>query len=112
MYVGQLHKDETVLQAHNADLLRDMGILKGDGENPSLDTSAIANYNPASASSNPKASIARTSNSKTNNTTNHYTINVQVDGSKSPEQTGASVVEQLQNWVASMEDANPAVYEF
>lgn len=111
-YTAALHKDEAVLQAHNADLLRNMGILKGDGENPSLDMSAIANYNPASASSNPKANVARTNNSKTNNTTNHYTINVQVDGSKSPEQTGVSVVEQLQNWVASMEDANPAVYEF
>lgn len=110
-YTAALHKDEAVLQAHNADLLRNMGILKGDGENPSLDMSAIANYNPASASSNPKANVARTSNSKTSKTTN-YKISVQIDGSKSPEQTGASVVDALQNWVASMEDANPAVYEF
>lgn len=111
-YVGNLHKDESVLTAVQSDQLRSIGALKGNGESPELDMSAIANYNPASASSNPKASVARTSNSKTSNTTNHYTINVQVDGSKSPEQTGASVVEQLQNWVASMEDANPAVYEF
>lgn len=111
-YVGNLHKDESVLTAAQSDQLRSIGALKGNGESPELDMSAIAKYNPASASSNPKASVARTSNNKTSNTTNHYTFNVQVDGSKSPQETGASVVEQLQNWVASMEDANPAVYEF
>lgn len=110
-YVGNLHKDESVLTAAQSDQLRSIGALKGNGESPELDMSAIANYNPASASSNPKASVARTSNSKTSNTTN-YKISVQIDGSKSPEQTGASVVEQLQNWVASLEDANPSVYEF
>lgn len=110
-YVGNLHKDESVLTAVQSDQLRSIGALKGNGESPELDMSAIANYNPASASSNPKASVARTSNSKTSNTTN-YKISVQIDGSKSPEQTGASVVEQLQSWVASLEDANPSVYEF
>lgn len=112
MYVGQLHKNESVLTATQSDQLRSIGALKGNGESPDLDMSAIANYNPASMANNPQSRSSKVNNSKSSSSTNHYNINVQVDGSKSPQETGASVVEQLQNWVASMEDANPAVYEF
>jgi len=111
-YVGNLHKDESVLTAVQSDQLRSIGALKGNGESPELDMSAIANYNPASTANNPQSRSSKVNNSKSSSSTNHYNINVQVDGSKSPQETGASVVEQLQNWVASLEDANPSVYEF
>ncbi|GEM_PF-5201573 len=111
-YVGNLHKDESVLTAAQSDQLRSIGALKGNGESPDLDMSAIANYNPASSTNNPQSRSSKVNNSKSSSSTNHYNINVQVDGSKSPQETGASVVEQLQNWVASLEDANPSVYEF
>lgn len=111
-YNSILHKDETVLQAHNADLLRDMGILKGEGENPSLDMSAIANYQPAAASNNPKARVSSVNKSANDNSKKEYNITVHVDGSKNPEETAVSITDHLQNWLASIEDANPQVYEY
>lgn len=111
-YNSILHKDETVLQAHNADLLRDMGILKGEGENPSLDMSAIANYQPAAASSNPKARVSSVNKSTNDNSKKEYNITVHVDGSKNPEETAVSITDHLQNWLASLEENNPQVYEY
>lgn len=111
-YVGNLHKDETVLQAHNADLLRNAGILKGEGDNPSIDMSALANYQPAAASSNPKARVSSVNKSNADNSKKEYHITVNVDGSKNPEETATSITDHLQNWLASIEDANPQVYEY
>lgn len=126
-----VHKDEAILPASQASLLRDVGVIKGEGRYPVLDMnalatnnadttaptinadmSAIANYQPAAASSNPKARVSSVNKSASDNSKKEFNITINVDGSKSPEQTGASVLEQLQSWVASLEDANPSVYEF
>lgn len=121
-----IHKDEAVLPAHQASLLRNLGVIQGEGRYPGLNMNALtarnasaptikadlSSYQPTAASSNPTARVAPVNNKNTNSSKKEYNITINVDGSKNPEQTAVSIEDRLQNWIASLEDANPQVYEY
>lgn len=122
-----IHKDEAVLPAHQASLLRNLGVIQGEGRYPGLNMNALtarnasaptikadlSSYQPTAASNNPTARVTPVANTKTNNNSKkEFNITINVDGSKNPEQTAMSIEDRLQNWVASLEDANPQVYEY
>ena len=108
-YVAELHKNEAVLTANQANTLRTAGMLKGDGTSPVLAmpqaTAGAVNYNPLAAS--PSTTTSTTSS----NMTVKASININVDGSKSPQQTAFSIKEELEAWFSSLGDAFPVVME-
>lgn len=79
-----LHKNEAILPEYQAETLRDMGVLQGDGRNPIVDTSHLAPHN--------------TTRSSTTNTsmTNNITINVQ--GGNTNAETASNLEEVLDNY--------------
>lgn len=96
-YIGELHRNEAILTASQAGALRSMGMLKGDGERPTLDMSAA----PSSTS----ATYVTTAQSSGGNTTqNTFSVNITVNGGDSPKQTAINVREEFEKFFASLND--------
>lgn len=96
-YMAELHKDEAVLQAPNAQILRDMGVLHGEGENPSI--------NPAPLINNSVATTSAVTNNQTAPVQNVFHINVQ--GGNTNAETGNAVRDAIEQVFASMRDVLP-----
>lgn len=105
-YMAELHNNEAVLTADQANALRSAGMLQGDGTAPTLDMGAVASYQPLSDGG---TSTTTVSNGGSTSVTNHFEINVQ--GSDNPKQTAVSVREELENFFADLSDIFPAVME-
>lgn len=106
-YSAQLHKNEAVLTASQADALRSAGMLKGDGTGPTLDMSAIASYQPLADGGT--TTVSSVSNGGTTVSTGDIVIHVR--GSDNPKETAVSVREALENFFADLSDIFPAVME-
>lgn len=106
-YIAELHNNEAVLTARQADALRSTGMLQGDGTYPTLDMGAVSNYAP----------LADTGSTTTNNSSSNQTVVIQapvtinVEGGKDSESTAKSVKDQLEEWFADLQDIFPAVLE-
>lgn len=94
-----LHKDEAVLPADEADALRNAGILKGDGTDPTLDFDG-ASYNNAAPITN-----------RTSSSTVHAPVQIIVQGSDNPQKTGRSIKEELEGWYSDLSTIFPVVME-
>lgn len=94
-----LHKDEAVLPKDEADALRNAGILKGDGTDPTLDLDG-ASYNSATPIS-----------SNTSSTTVQAPVQIIVQGSDKPQETARSIREELEGWYSDLGAIFPVVME-
>lgn len=94
-----LHKDEAVLPKDEADALRNAGILKGDGTDPTLDFDG-ASYNSAAPIS-----------SGTNTSTVNAPVQIIVQGSDKPQETARSIREELEGWYSDLGAIFPVVME-
>lgn len=103
-YVAELHKDEAVLTAEQSNALRSSGMLSGDGVAPSL--SLGQDYEPLQGS--PTNSTTTTNN---RNSTVQASVVIQVDGSKSSEETARSIKDELEDFFADLMIINPLVRE-
>lgn len=93
-----LHKDEAVLQADNADILREAGILKGDGRNPTIDLTpqqmqieGPRNYR-----------TEKVSNTTTSSTSVSAPVTIIVQGSDNPQVTAQSVKDVIEEIFADL----------
>lgn len=106
-YSAELHKNEAVLTARQADALRSSGMLQGDGTYPTLDMNALSSYAP----------LADTGTTTTTNSTSSQRViikapvTIHVQGGKDSESTAKNVKEQLEEWFADLQDIFPAVLE-
>lgn len=100
-YMGELHKNESVLTASQSQGLRDAGVLRGDGTSPTVDLSAVASSAPVT-----------TSGGGTNaQVTNHNSVTIVVQGGGDAQSTATSVREEIENWFASVQDVMPPIME-
>lgn len=99
-YTATLHKNESVLQAHNAQALRDAGVLRGDGTSPTVDLSAVASSAPVVSGGGTNAQV-----------TNHNSVTIVVQGGGDAQSTATSVREEIENWFASVQDVMPPIME-
>lgn len=84
-YMAELHNNEAVLTADQANALRSAGMLQGDGTAPTLDMGAVASYQPLADSG-----TTTVSNVSRGGTTIQNTVHVTVQGS-SNESTASDV---------------------
>lgn len=94
-----LHKDEAVLPADEADALRNAGILKGDGTDPTLDFDS-ASYNNAPVITN-----------RTTHSTVQAPVQIIVQGSDKPQETARSIKEELEGWYSDLSTVFPVILE-
>ena len=94
-----LHKDEAILPADEADALRNAGILKGDGTDPTLDFDS-ASYNNAPAITN-----------RTTQSTVQAPVQIIVQGSDKPQETARSIKEELEGWYSDLSTVFPVILE-
>lgn len=107
-----LHKDEAVLQAENADALRDAGILKGDGRHPEIDLTAskmasdhdLKIEGPQDYRSERFAPV-----SSQTTITNSFSIVVQ--GGNTNEETAFNIREAMEDFFADLGAVMPQVRE-
>ena len=99
-----VHKNEAILQDHNAQFLRDAGILKGDGRNPQIDTGAISAYGSPQSTTTYVADN-RPSNGGTKIDVGGVQIIVQ--GGNTNDQTAQSVRKAVEQVFASLGDVIP-----
>ncbi|MCT6926170.1 hypothetical protein [Metasolibacillus sp.] len=104
-FIAELHKDEAVLTAEQSDVLRGMGVLQGDGKNPSLNMDQATNFETA-RSYTPN----ETYNSATSNTVS-APIQIIIQGSDNPQEAGRSVREELEELFADLSLVMPQVRE-
>lgn len=109
-YTAELHKNESVLTSAQSDALRGLGVLQGDGQSPTLDMSALANYEPTSVANN--STSVTTTTSGGNSVTIQAPVQITVQGGKTNEETGQSLKDAMDEWLASLQDATPAVLEW
>lgn len=108
-----LHKDEAVLQAENADALRDAGILKGDGRHPEIDLTA-ANQQVSDRDiriEGPKDYRNEKIAPANNQTSVHAPVNIYVQGGNTNEETGQSVRDVMEEFFADLTAVMPQVRE-
>lgn len=99
-YMGELHKNESVLTASQSQGLRDAGVLRGDGTSPAVDLSAVASSAPVVSGSGTNAQV-----------TNHNSVTIVVQGGGDAQSTATSVREEIENWFASVQDVMPPIME-
>lgn len=111
--VATIHKDEAVLPAHQASLLRNLGVIQGEGRYPGLDMGAIASFD--SGASTAGIGAEGTSHVSSNNTTSNQTssksasvthnntFNVTISGADSKE-SFQSFRSELEDFYASLSD--------
>ena len=108
-----LHKDEAVLQAENADALRDAGILKGDGRHPEIDLTA-ANQQVSDRDiriegprdyKNEKIAPAN------NQTSVHAPVHIYVQGGNTDQETAFNIQEAMEDFFADLGAVMPQVRE-
>lgn len=93
-----IHKGEAVLQASNAETLRSLGVLKGEGRNPTLDLNAL---NGRGAT---KLSVSAASGGAQGGAGNVYNVTVNVNGGNSPQETGQSVAKAISDIFANFDE--------
>ncbi|RUL56460.1 hypothetical protein [Lysinibacillus antri] len=79
-YVAELHKDEAVLTADQSSALRDLGILKGDGNSPELDLSSNSSGGSYKTTSTTSSSISISN-----------TFQISVEGGNTNEETASNL---------------------
>ncbi|MFD2867475.1 hypothetical protein ACFSY7_03025 [Kurthia populi] len=99
-YMGELHKNESVLTASQSQGLRDAGVLRGDGTSPTVDLSAVASSAPVVSGGGTNAQV-----------TNHNSVTIVVQGGGDAQTTATSVREEIENWFASVQDVMPPIME-
>ena len=111
-YIAELHKNEAILTANQANILRSAGILKGDGVAPQLNmpqaTSGADGYNPLVVNPGTTA-ITNTAN---NNGTVRASVTINVNGAESPEKVAVDVRDEVEKFFSVlMSGAFPSVLE-
>lgn len=103
-----IHKNEAVIQADNAQKLRDSGILSGDGRHPTVNTNAVSTTSVSTSSVAP-TNVSNASSGNTIQITNHFVV--QGDG----KETATSIVGTIQSTIeanfANFRDVFPAMRE-
>lgn len=101
-----IHKDEAVIQASEAQKLRDTGILSGDGRYPTINTNAVSTTSVSTSSVAP-SSVSNSSGG------NSYSmpISITVQGGNTNSETGNAVSSAIENVFANMRDVFPAMRE-
>lgn len=111
-YIAELHKNEAVLTANQANALRSAGILKGDGVAPQLNmsqaTTDVAGYSPLEVAPGTTA----TTNTTNNNGTVRASVTINVNGAESPEKVAINVKDELEKiFSVLMSGTFPSVLE-
>ncbi len=110
-YIAELHKNEAVLTANQANALRQTGILKGDGVGPKLSmpqsTSEVTGYSPLEV--DPGATM--TTNTTNNNGTVRASVTINVTGAEAPEKVAVSIKDELESWFSTLGTVFPATME-
>lgn len=110
-YIAELHKNEAVLTANQANALRSAGLLKGDGVAPQLNipqaTVEAAEYSPLGVDPSTTATTSTTNN----NGTVRASVTINVDGSEAPQETAKSIKDELESWFSSLSTVFPATLE-
>lgn len=101
-----VHKDETILQAHNAELLRKMGVLKGDGRNPTLDMNAMNSGGTGTTNT-----TTVTKNNAVATSQPVINVSVNVTGGNTNGETGNAVASAIESLFADFRDVFPAERE-
>ena len=105
-YVAELHKDEAVLTADQSNILRDLGVLKGDGSNPELDLSGNDNGSSSSGST-----YNTTHNTNAPSNTVHAPVNIIVQGGSTSDETVLNIREAMEEFFADLTATMPQVRE-
>lgn len=110
-YIAELHKNEAVLTASQANALRQAGILKGDGIGPQLSmpqsTSEVTGYSPLEVD----PGTTMTTNTTNNNGTVRASVTINVNGTEAPEKVAVSIKDELESWFSSLGTVFPATME-
>ncbi|MGA4517199.1 hypothetical protein ACPA0F_07915 [Solibacillus silvestris] len=108
-YTAELHKNEAILTANQANALRSLGMLKGNGASPQLamPTAEAAGYSPLSVD----PATTSTTSTTNNNGSIRASVTIHVDGSKAPEQVAVNIKDQLEGWFGSLGGVFPAALE-
>lgn len=110
-YIAELHKNEAVLTANQANALRSAGILKGNGIAPQLNipqaTAEAAGYSPLGVD----PATTATTNTTNNNGTVRASVTINVDGSRAPQEVAVSIKDELESWFSSLGTVFPATME-
>lgn len=101
-----IHKDEAVIQASEAQKLRDTGILSGDGRYPKINTNTVSTTSMSTSSVAPTNLV---NNSGSN--TFSIPITVTVQGGTTNHETGHAVASAIENVFANFRDVFPAMRE-
>ncbi|WP_313150945.1 phage tail protein [Lysinibacillus capsici] len=97
--VAEIHKDEAIIPAKEAQMLRDLGVINGDGRYPEIDYDSLRGesmtmYNTSSS----RASI-------------QAPVQIIVQGGNTNEETGQSVREVIEDFFADLGAVMPQVRE-
>lgn len=110
-YIAELHKNEAVLTANQANALRSMGMLRGDGAAPQLnlpgETMSASNYAPLEATPSSMTTTTTTNNSGSVKAS----VNINVSGAGSPKQVAVNIKDELESWFTSLGTVFPASLE-
>ncbi|MEQ6856068.1 hypothetical protein AAHH17_16430 [Lysinibacillus capsici] len=110
-YIAELHKNEAVLTANQANALRSAGILKGNGVAPQLNmpqaTVEAAEYSPLGVD----PSTTATTNTTNNNGTVRASVTINIDGSRAPQEVAVNIKDVLEDWFGSLSGVLPATLE-
>ena len=104
-YMGELHKNESVLTASQSQGLRDAGVLRGDGTSPTVDLSAVASSAPVAT-----ASATQSGNGQATYHINLGGIHVSANGGD-PDQIASKIREGINEFFESVQDVMPPVME-
>lgn len=100
--VAEIHKDEAIIPADQAQSLRDMGIIDGDGRYPEINFDNLSNT----------GGTYQTMHSATSSTTSvQAPVNIIVQGGNTNEETGQSVRDVIEEFFADLGAVMPQVRE-
>ncbi|PIC73343.1 hypothetical protein [Sporosarcina sp. P17b] len=110
-YTAELHKNEAVLTANQANALRNSGFLRGDGASPQMNmpeaTANVAGYSPLGVDPGSTATRSTTNNSGSVKAS----VTIHVDGSKDPQSAAVSIKDELEGWFSTLSTVFPATME-
>lgn len=99
--VAEIHKDEAIIPAEQAQMLRDLGVIKGDGRYPDV---SFDNLRGGEGS-------YQTTQNTNNSSTVHAPVTLIVQGGNTNEETGQSVREVIEDFFADLGAVMPQVRE-
>ena len=96
-----IHKDEAIIPAHQAETLREMGVIEGDGRYPTLNTSPLVSTTTVSTNNNGGGARVEVGG-----------VNIIVQGGNTNSETGLAVREAMEEFFAELNIMMPVTREW